>query len=654
MDDRSSEDIHPAMRALVTAGGTSEPIDDVRFVTNFSSGRFGAAIATALAERGVEVALLAGRALASHPERIDPRVRVVAFGSFADLEAALAAELATPPDLLFMAAAVSDFSPVRVAGKIRSDQDELVVRMTRNPKLLARLRERCGVGTFLVGFKLLSGASDDELVRVARRQVRENRLNLCVANDLQRLGGADHPVVLVTPEGGVLRHTGGKPEVARALVEFVLRRQRVRWHRSLAEGAAPPPDAGHAGATALLRFAIHAHLLPGTDGNVSHRAQGGLWTTPRQVAKALLQPEELVRCAVGEGTVRWKGGRKPSIDTAVHAWLYERIGGIAGLLHFHEGIVLPTATTSFPWPCGTVEEAEEIGAALLSAASDGRWDGRGFAVRLVDHGWLVGVPDGAALVARWDQVREGYRAHLRDIGLDPDLALCTPVLDGAEPIGVAARFDAEGTPAWSVWLTPDARGRGRGDLALEALAELRRHAIVADQCAVVDAYAERGWKVVARRGPFPTTPSEGGVALLIPPTLRDDLVDAASICLLDPVRRRVLIALRRTPPWEGYWAFPGGRREPGEDLFATALRELAEETGLRPAFARAVRHREVPVGGERGYRVHNFVVPVLDPQEPVPGPEVEARWVDLDAVAALRPMAAGTRRVLRGLGRLRW
>ena len=149
-----------ALLAIVTAGGTREPIDDVRFVTNLSKGRFGAAIARALADRGVEVVLLASAELASHPEWIDPRVPVVPFGSTSELDAAIDAEIARgTPDLLFMAAAVSDYAPVRVEGKIRSDADELVIRMRRLPKILATLRDRCGRSTFLVGFKLLSGVS---------------------------------------------------------------------------------------------------------------------------------------------------------------------------------------------------------------------------------------------------------------------------------------------------------------------------------------------------------------------------------------------------------------------------------------------------------------------------------------------------------------
>lgn len=211
------------MRALITAGGTSEPIDDVRVITNLSSGRFGAHIANALVARGVEVTLLASQGLMGHPEWVDDRVERVPFGSFADLAARLEEHTASPPDLLFMAAAVSDYSPVRQHGKIRSTDEEVVLRMRRTPKLLSTLRTACGPSTFLVGFKLLSGVTRDELVRVAERQRTTNTLDLTCANDLATFGPSLHPIVLVE-DGQTSDYWGSKEESAAFLVDNVLDR----------------------------------------------------------------------------------------------------------------------------------------------------------------------------------------------------------------------------------------------------------------------------------------------------------------------------------------------------------------------------------------------------------------------------------------------
>lgn len=214
------------MRAVITAGGTSEPIDDVRVLSNLSRGRFGAYIANALVERGVQVTLLASRALMAQPGWVDPRVRRVGFGSFAELDAALQEHTRVPPELLFMAAAVSDYSPVRAPGKIRSKSEALVLHLSRNPKLLSTLRQRCGPGSFLVGFKLLSGVSDAELIAVARAQLEHGSLDLCVANDLAKFGPGLHPVVLVDAQEAVAHRTS-KAQAATLLVDEVL--GRVGW-----------------------------------------------------------------------------------------------------------------------------------------------------------------------------------------------------------------------------------------------------------------------------------------------------------------------------------------------------------------------------------------------------------------------------------------
>ena len=208
-----------SIRALVTAGGTREPIDDVRVVTNLSTGRFGAAISSALAERGVEVTLLASHALAERADWLDPRIAVQPFGSFRDLSEALAQRCATPPDLIFMAAAVADYSPAPQTGKIDSTPDQYTLTMHRNPKLLATLRGMCGAATTLVGFKLTSGASSEALCERALQQIQTNQLDACVANDLGDLIGDRHPMWWVTASGGRERLTGTKAETAAELVQ---------------------------------------------------------------------------------------------------------------------------------------------------------------------------------------------------------------------------------------------------------------------------------------------------------------------------------------------------------------------------------------------------------------------------------------------------
>ena len=260
------------MRAVVTAGGTSEPVDDVRVLTNRSTGRFGAAIAGALARAGVETTLLASRAMTTRRDvALHPSLRVVPYESYAELAELLEREARARPDLLFMAAAVSDYSPAPVEGKLSSSDDERSLLLRRNPKLLSELRGWCGPSATLVGFKLLSGVTHAELIEVAQRQRAGAGLDLSVANDLSRLGGPDHPVSLVGAES-VQELSGPREEVARQLVEAAL--------------ALRPRDAqGGDPEAARARFAPLPLALAAGSGRVTWLSGPGLALAP--TARAL-------------------------------------------------------------------------------------------------------------------------------------------------------------------------------------------------------------------------------------------------------------------------------------------------------------------------------------------------------------------------------
>lgn len=179
---------------VVTAGGTREPIDDVRFVGNFSAGRLGLAIADEMAQMGRRVLCLAPQ------ESIDrfgdsDLVTYDTFTTTASLEDKLLS--IESANVVVHSAAVADYAPVREPGKIRSDQAELAVRMQRTQKILAALRHHFGPHSTLIGFKLLSGVEEDELVEVAHKQLRDNDLDMTVANDLQKLGKEQRRVIMV-------------------------------------------------------------------------------------------------------------------------------------------------------------------------------------------------------------------------------------------------------------------------------------------------------------------------------------------------------------------------------------------------------------------------------------------------------------------------
>jgi phosphopantothenoylcysteine decarboxylase / phosphopantothenate---cysteine ligase len=167
------------VRVVVSAGGTREPIDPVRFIGNRSSGKMGVAIAEAARDRGADVTLVAGSMSVSPPRGMTVIDATTAAGM---REAVLRAAPAT--DILVMAAAVSDFAPARPAQrKIKRDRSALTVELVPNPDIIAEVGEMpADVRPFLIGFAAESG----DLEANATGKLRDKGLDLIVAN---RVGG---------------------------------------------------------------------------------------------------------------------------------------------------------------------------------------------------------------------------------------------------------------------------------------------------------------------------------------------------------------------------------------------------------------------------------------------------------------------------------
>lgn len=175
---------NPTPEVVVTAGGTREQIDDVRFIGNFASGSLGHALAEEFTELGSRVLLLAPRETLERHGKI-PGAAYLPFTDFESLQTRMTN--LDSPQIIIHSAAVSDYSPEKTNGKISSDEDELTIRMRRNPKILGALRGIFGANVYIVGFKLLSNVSEEELIETARRQIETSQTDMCIANDLQKL-----------------------------------------------------------------------------------------------------------------------------------------------------------------------------------------------------------------------------------------------------------------------------------------------------------------------------------------------------------------------------------------------------------------------------------------------------------------------------------
>jgi phosphopantothenoylcysteine decarboxylase / phosphopantothenate---cysteine ligase len=168
------------VRVLVSAGGTREPIDSVRFVGNSSSGRMGFALAQAACERGAQVTLLAANVALPTPPGLRRRDVVTA----AQLGEACEQEFADS-DVLLMAAAVADFTPADPAdGKLKKSQRErLQIVLEPTADILAGLAARRRAGQTLVGFAAEHGR---DAIAYGREKLHEKRLDAIVVNDIAR------------------------------------------------------------------------------------------------------------------------------------------------------------------------------------------------------------------------------------------------------------------------------------------------------------------------------------------------------------------------------------------------------------------------------------------------------------------------------------
>ncbi|HEX2141786.1 MAG TPA: bifunctional phosphopantothenoylcysteine decarboxylase/phosphopantothenate--cysteine ligase CoaBC [Candidatus Limnocylindria bacterium] len=163
------------LHVVVSAGGTREPLDPVRFIGNRSSGKMGVAIAEAARDRGARVTLVAGAMTASPPRG----VQVVDATTAADMREQIL-RMAPSADILVMAAAVADFAPKRPsARKIKREGPGLQVELVPNPDIVAEVGEMPeDVRPFLIGF----AAESDDLEANATGKLRDKGLDLIVGN----------------------------------------------------------------------------------------------------------------------------------------------------------------------------------------------------------------------------------------------------------------------------------------------------------------------------------------------------------------------------------------------------------------------------------------------------------------------------------------
>ena len=225
------------MKILITAGGTREDIDSVRGITNYSTGRLGSYIANRFIQGGDKVTYICSQAAAL--PSLSPSLEVIKIRNVAQLQEKLEQALHTARyDCVIHSMAVSDYSPHGIAtineldvqlndlnltkpleGKIQSESPFLVVVLKKQPKIVQRIKE-IQPDTILIGFKLLSGGSEEELIQAAYKLKDQSQADYILANDLKNIYGDSHKAILLNQDG-VIGSGDTKEEIAQMIYSLV-------------------------------------------------------------------------------------------------------------------------------------------------------------------------------------------------------------------------------------------------------------------------------------------------------------------------------------------------------------------------------------------------------------------------------------------------
>ncbi|MFH0895938.1 MAG: phosphopantothenoylcysteine decarboxylase [Bacteroidota bacterium] len=205
---------------LVTAGPTYEAIDPVRFIGNHSSGKMGFAIADQFASEGADVILIAGPVAIECKNKTVQRFNVTTAQQMYDA----CMKHSAKADVVVMAAAVADYTPVKTENKkIKKKEDTFQLNLKKNPDILAEMGKRKKKGQFLCGFAL---ETNDEIEN-ALKKLHTKKLDLIVLNSMKDAGagfGYDtNKITLADASDKILTfELKSKEEVAADIVSYII------------------------------------------------------------------------------------------------------------------------------------------------------------------------------------------------------------------------------------------------------------------------------------------------------------------------------------------------------------------------------------------------------------------------------------------------
>ncbi|TNK91083.1 bifunctional phosphopantothenoylcysteine decarboxylase/phosphopantothenate--cysteine ligase CoaBC [Fructilactobacillus sanfranciscensis] len=205
---------------LITAGGTIEDIDPVRYISNRSTGKMGYALADVAVKQGANVTLISANCHLQVPENIN----FIKVKTSDELKNSILTKL-PKNDVLIMAAAVSDFKPVHVAKqkiKKSDDSNELVLHLQKTDDILKLVADQKKANQVIIGF----AAETNDVKRNAKLKLEKKHLDLIVLNDVsnQKIGfGSDDNQVTIMNKNGILKQTGieSKEKIAKTIINVI-------------------------------------------------------------------------------------------------------------------------------------------------------------------------------------------------------------------------------------------------------------------------------------------------------------------------------------------------------------------------------------------------------------------------------------------------
>jgi phosphopantothenoylcysteine decarboxylase/phosphopantothenate--cysteine ligase len=197
-------------KVLIIGGNTQEAIDDIRFITNRSSGKMAIELARVAYERGAFIELWYGKGIAAPPKWIN----TTHFETSVDLIKLV--KQASKFNLIVDCAAVIDYKPQRIQGKIPSDKGALTLKFECIPKIIDLLRKEAPNAT-LVGFK----AEEKDLVKRAKEKLKQVGMEFIVANPLSAFGSDETEIKIINKEGKIWEAKGKKSELAEFIFDVI-------------------------------------------------------------------------------------------------------------------------------------------------------------------------------------------------------------------------------------------------------------------------------------------------------------------------------------------------------------------------------------------------------------------------------------------------